>query len=73
MLPSLQKLRLAPGRTGAPQKGSALDNILRNVEELQKKTNASQQALAKWKQIYDKVASHLNATKARYDALTGLL
>lgn len=73
MLPSLQKLRLAPERTGAPQKGSLLDNILRNVEELQKNTNASQQALAKWKQIYDKVASHLNATKARYDALTGLL
>ena len=73
MLPSLQKLRLAPGRTGAPQKGSALDDILRKVAELQQKTNASQQALAKWKQIYDKVASHLNVTKACYDALTGLL
>lgn len=73
MLPSLQKLRLAPERTGAPQKGSPLDNILKTMAELQKRTNASQQALAKWEQIYDKVASHLNATKVYNDALTKLL
>lgn len=73
MLPSLQKLRLAPERTGAPAKGDLLGKILSNMEELQKQTKASQQESAKWKQIYDKVASHLNATKMCNDALTKLL
>ena len=78
MLPSLQKLRLAAGRTGAPQKNTRvdLDSVMENLSRLaaqQQRGQALRQALAEGDKFYDEVASHLNATRACNDALKELL